>query len=262
MDIAAQLATLTTAVDKLQRQTASRARDAEDTKIQQELRMQALEQRQATLEASLAQLDFHLHEATSQHASKAEELQQTMREMMSQVVSRVADQFDAVQVSVDEAVEGQKMASASHQEAIQEVRRTTVTAVFELQEDVGNRLRIHEGSIAQCKEGVDVVRNAQLVAEGRESEAAEAMLRAIMAFQESIEARFKEFSAAFEEYKQYVGRLRKEVHHLQAESTETHAALVEALGRELEGVGGGVALLQRDVAGLLGKPNRKDSSPI
>ena len=174
--------------------------------------------------------------------------------MMSQVVSRIADQFDAVQGSLEEAIAGRD-ADAAHAAEEAAVLRAQVDARLREQGDAT------EASLAALGERVAAAEAGLAEAREREAAGAAAMQEALRSWQARMEEGAADVSAKFEQYKSYVGRLRGEVRAVREEADAVQAALVEALGRELSGLGNGVSLLQRDAAGLLGQVQASGGAP-
>lgn len=174
--------------------------------------------------------------------------------MMSQVVSRIADQFDAVQGSLDEAIAGRDadVARAAEDAA---ALRVEVYARMREQDEAA------ESSISGLGERLDAAEAGLAEAREREAAGAAAMREALQSWQTRMEEGAADVSAKFEQYKSYVGRLRGEVRAVREEADAVQAALVEALGRELSGLGDGVSLLQRDAAGLLGQVQASGGAP-
>ena len=277
LNISGQLAGLNGAIEKLQRQATARARDQEDARLEQELRMQQLEERQSATEASLRQFEQHIDSVLDQQTAELDELRQAMRSMLSEVVSRIADQFDAVQSSLEEAIAGRAADRAEQFEAIDETRRWTEaqTTLFkqEISETIRTqyhaasttaeqhaaalstltqRLALTDAAVGDHSVRLTGVEEAQGAAESREIKGSQLLQEALTLWQQGMEERLGSSASKFDEYKLYVVRLRKEIRQLQQENSLTQTALVEALTRELGGVGRGVALLQSDAAGLLG----------
>lgn len=233
----------------MQRQAGAREREQDDVRHAHEQRLQALEQRQAAAEAALRSLEARAEAAAQAQAAELDDLGQSLRGMMSQVVTRIADQFDAVQGSLEEAIAGRDADAARAAEEAAALRA-----------QVGARLQeqgeVTETSMEALRERVDAAEAGLAAAAEREAAGAAAaaeMREALQGWQARVEGGAAEVSAKFEQYKSYVGRLRGEVKAVRDEADAVQAALVEALGRELSGLGNGVALLQRDSAGLLGQ---------
>ena len=271
MDISGQLLNLQASIDKLQRQATSRAQEQEDARVEHELRLQQLEQRQASTDAALRQMQEHVDEALAQQAAEFDELRQAMRGMMSQVVSRIADQFDAVQSSLEEAIAGraadveqQTETAQSLQNEITELRTQNEAHVANLRNELTELLttesRTTAAQVAEQKENLTTVserlailEQAQTAAEAHAARGTEQIQEALNEWQRGMESRLGDTSSKIDEYRSYVSRLRHEVRELQQETSGTHTALVEALAMELSGLGNGVALLQQDAAGLIGQ---------
>lgn len=271
MDISGQLASLHSAIDKLQRQANSRAQEQEDARVEHELRLQQLEQRQAAAEATLRQMQEQIDEALSQQAAEFDELRQAMRGMMSQVVGRIADQFDAVQASLEEAIAGRATDAATQAEAVAclqtdlaDLRTHNEAQVTTLRDEFTELLTTetrstaahaaeHASSLSAVTERLTALEQAQTAAVAQAVQGSEKMQEALNEWQRGMEGRLGETSSKIDQYRSYVSRLRHEVRELQEETSGAHTALVEALARELSGLGNGVALLQQDAAGLLGQ---------
>lgn len=211
------------------------------------------------------------------------------KSMLSQVVSRIADQFDAVQASLDEAVAGRAEDLAQTMQALQtlhaslaELRTWTQEQASSTKQEVDKlaesqeaarqreeqmsasigalreRLAAHtaeaaglQGAVQDQGARLNDLEATQKAAEAREAGSSQLMQEALTVWQHGVEAQLQELDGKLDQYKAYVGRLRREVRELGDERDGTHAVLMAALGKEMAGLGGGVALLQRDAAGLL-----------
>jgi len=276
----------------MQRQATTRAREQEDARLAQELRLRQLEQHHAATTTSLRQLEQQVDDSIAQQEADLEELAQTMRGMMSQTVSRIADQFDAVQASLEEEAthratdraEQQQAGEALHRE-IAETRTWTEAHATSLRSEVSELIRAEtQAAAAQAAEQATMLsevvqrqiafetkreaqadrlsslEEAQSAAEIREAKGSQMIQEALTVWQQAMDEKLNDASSKFDEYKNYVRRLRHEMREMREESDLTHAALVDALARELQGLGNGVALLQNDSAGLLGQL-RKNNNP-
>jgi hypothetical protein len=252
LDIANQLASIQSAVDALQRQFAARSRDQEDARLQADLRFQEVERRQSDADNALVEAEARIDEALSQTAEDIEELRRDTRNMMSQVVSRIADQFDAVQGTLDDAIAA-RAAETAAQGASVEALKTSVQQMNDLLGEMRNAADAMRVDVGDHAARLTAVEEGQHAAELRESSASELMQEALTTWQGGVEERLDHAIAALTEYKKYVGRLRSEVNELRNESEHAAGVLIDAITRELGGAGGGVATLQRDAGVLLGQ---------
>lgn len=78
----------------------------QEGRIQAEKRVQQLEARQAEAERQLVGLAAAVETAAGESGAALEELRQATKGMLSEVISRIADQFDALQAALDEAIGG------------------------------------------------------------------------------------------------------------------------------------------------------------
>ncbi len=210
---------------------------------------------------------------------------------MSQTVSRIADQFDALQASLEDVAakratdlaEQQQTAATLHA-AVAETRTWTEAHANSLRSEVSELLRAetqaaaaqaadHAASLTELAQRqnsseatteavstrLSSLEQAQAAAEIREIKGSQMIQEALTVWQHAMDEKLNDAGTKFEDYKKYVGRLRHEMREMKEESDLTHAALVDALARELQGVGNGVALLQNDAAGLLGQLRSKKS---
>lgn len=269
----------------MQRQANTRAREQEDARAAQELRLQQLEQHHAATTASLRHLEQQVDDSIAQQEADLDELRQTLREMMSQTVSRIADQFDAVQASLEEEATNRATDRAEQQnavktlhEAVVETRIWTEAHANSLHSEVSELIRAEtQAAAAQAAEHaatlselarrqiafettgeaqadrLSSLEQAHAAAEIREAKGSQMIQEALTVWQQAMDEKLNGASSKFDEYKNYVRRLRHEMREMKEESDLTHAALVDALARELQGLGNGVALLQNDAAGLLGQ---------
>jgi chromosome segregation ATPase len=291
VDISGQLAALHSTIEKMQRQANIRAREQEDARIAQELRLQQLEQHRAASTASFRQLEQQVDDSIAQQETDLNELAQTMREMMSQTVSRIADQFDAVQASLEEAAANratdraeQQHAGQALQDKISETRTWTEAHASSLRNEVSELIRAETqaaaaqaaeqaamlSELAQRQIAFETKREAQAdrlssleqahaAAEVREAKGSQMIQEALTVWQQAMDEKLNDASSKFDEYKNYVRRLRHEMREMKEESDLTHAALMDALARELQGFGNGVALLQNDAAGCLGQLRKNNN---
>ena len=78
----------------------------QEGRIQAEKRVQQLEARQAEAERQLVGLAAAVEASAVESGAAVEELRQATKGMLSEVISRIADQFDALQAALDEAIGG------------------------------------------------------------------------------------------------------------------------------------------------------------
>jgi len=128
---------------------------------------------------------------------------------------------------------------------------TTLRAVIERQAGQAEESARLHGIGLELGGRIADLEGARKAAEERESNASELMQEALAVWQRGLEDQVCEMAACLLDYKAYVRRLRKEVRSLEDERSGTHAALLEALSRELGGLSGGMGTLQRDAGGLL-----------
>jgi myosin heavy subunit len=252
--------------------------------------LQQLEQHRAATAAALRQLEQQMRDTVAQQEEDFDELRQTMREMMSQTVSRIADQFDAVQAALEETTANsaadraeQRHTAETLHAAFAETRTWTEANANSLRSEVSELLRAEtqaaaaqaaqqsaalteltqrqmasETTIESHSDRVSSLEQAHAAAEVREMKGSQMIQEALTVWQATMDEKLNDASSKFDNYKKYVGRLRHEMREMKEESDLTHAALVDALARELQGLGNGVALLQNDAAGLLGQLRSKN----
>eukprot|EP00887_Chlorella_sp_A99_P005419 scaffold1.g5419.t1 len=119
VDVRAELTAARSAVEKVHRQVALLGRDQEEARIAGEKRAQQLEARQAEAERRLASLAGQVEELAAEQAVVLEELQQSTKTTLSEVVGRIADQFEAVQGALDEAIGSRLAEQEERQQAAQ-----------------------------------------------------------------------------------------------------------------------------------------------
>jgi hypothetical protein len=116
LDVRGELAEARSCIDKLQRQVAVLQHDQEESRFTIERRVQALEAKTASSDARIAGLDSQIEELRSRNIALLEELRQSTREAVADVIDRVAEQFEALQAALDEAV-GDRAADAKERAA-------------------------------------------------------------------------------------------------------------------------------------------------
>ena len=316
LDIASQLASLQAAVEKLHRQNASRDREHEELRLRTELRLQQIEQRYSTYEDSLAMMDDRIGSLEQQTLEQIEDIRENSKSMMSLVVSRIADQFDAVQATIDEmttrgendtkaqhaAMESleNKMArnfdkqdnsmeafkkdvyERLHQESVKlnnnlstEIKESICTLEENLKQDWEMKFSSIQKNVEKNKvrnldlqNQIDIVNEkiskeleankAAMIAEmkdveGRHLQSFKELQDALTLWQDTLEEKIREITGNFDQYKQYVRRLRTDIKNLKEENNATALVLTQAISKELDGNLGSSLHFQQDLAGLIGQ---------
>ncbi|GAB4817803.1 hypothetical protein N2152v2_004849 [Parachlorella kessleri] len=144
VDVRAELRSAHTSLDRLAKQVAMLSREQEDAKVQQAGQLLSLEQRQAAAEARYETLAAALEQRLAAVAQEQETALGAMREFFSTtlsqargwavpacgttgsdlVISSVADQFDAVQQALDEAISGRAERQHEQSEAAKLVQES------------------------------------------------------------------------------------------------------------------------------------------
>lgn len=230
-----ELSALRSTTDKLQKQLIEATRQHDETHLQHQAQLQHLEERQSATEARLNQLTDQVEEAMEQQAATLTEMHQSMKAMVAEVVTRIADQFDAVQSDLDATTQ----------------RQSDHTQVSEM---------LHQELVQQGKE-LASLREAQVAAEEREGEASILLQDALTLWQHGLEEQLGGLSTKFDEYKAYIKRLRKEVHELQEERA-AYGAQMGVLQQELGGTQQGMRALHREAAAILGELQEVNSEAI
>lgn len=279
-----QLTALQAAVDTLQRQVASRARERDDYGAATELRVQGLEARITTAEAVLQELENKVDDAAATQASHVDELRQMTRGMLSQVINRIADQFDAVQESLEEVMTShtrdrevaatmdaalRTVMDAAHNELqnqIASARQETGAECAALRESLSgieasnsavvSELQRRQASVDALLEDhiskLNGLQEALRVEEERQAGNHALLQDALAVWQRGLEDRLEAATTKFIEYKEYVSRLRREIRDLHDNSKAWNTILTQALSGEMHDLEAGLAQLQQDTAGLLG----------
>ncbi len=246
LDVPAELAALCAAVEALQRDVAATARHAAEARVAGELRLQAAEARAAAAEVALRQVEAGAAGAAAEQAAALDELRGATKGMLSEVVRRIAEQFDAVQGALEAAIaeragERAEAAAAAAETGAALGRHEVGLAATAGAADAARALRAD----------LDALAAAAAAAEARAAAGAAAEAEAAAAWRAGLEARLAELGARFDRYRSYVARLRREVGEAAAGGRAAQAALAAAIEGELGGAAGGVRALQRGAAALL-----------
>lgn len=256
VDIVGQLAALQSSLDKIQRQLANKSQEDSQIHAQYQLKLQSLESKHTDMEASLQALHEQVQTALSHHSDQMNDLRHTTKTMLSQVVTRIADQFDAVQSSFEDVLashtKDQEELLAAMEVASAETKQWSEQRITQLSSEVTTQKDQVQSLVAlKLEEHSALLQTALADHKEKQLAAEELMQQALNVWQQSMEGRLNDALAKLGEYTLYTSRLRREIKQLQDDNTAINTALVEALAKELSGMGEGISLLQKDAAGLL-----------
>jgi hypothetical protein len=187
LDAPAELAALRAAVEALQRDAAASARHAAEARVAGELRLQAAEARAAAAEVALRQVEAGAAGAAAEQAAALDELRGATKGMLSEVVRRIAEQFDAVQGALEAAIaeragERSEAAAAAAATAAALGRHEAGLAAAAGAADAARALRAD----------LDALAAAAAAAEARAAAGAAAAAEAAAAWRAGLEARLAE----------------------------------------------------------------------
>ena len=104
LDVRGELTEARSCIEKLQRNVSTLLQDQDDSRHAIERRLQAIEAKSAAADSRVSSLESQLDELRSRNVALLEDLRQSTREAVADVIDRVAEQFEALQMTLDEAV--------------------------------------------------------------------------------------------------------------------------------------------------------------
>lgn len=265
--MAQQIEELSAKLEKLQREVYNQNKQNAKSTSEGGRRFDDVEKRQEEVVDRLSMLEQQVSCSESRQEALLETYRQESRESISKVVDKIAEQFDAVQLSLDDliqdttngmsglrdAMSGLHKSREDMQLQMERVQQHTAALLSskaeeyesKLQEEIV-RVREHvEGCMEEVKErgarDLEDVRNML-----QEYEAmAQSLGDKIETSHKSIEDKFrlleeqidkKSFALQdkFATYKSYVGRLRKDVHALERKFEDSQENLVGKVSSELD----------------------------
>jgi chromosome segregation ATPase len=141
----------------------------QEARIQAEKRLQQVEARQAEARRQLAALGAAADAVAANATAAVEELRQATKGMLGEVISRIADQFDALQAALEEAIggraaeaEARAAAAAAQQRALAEQRAWVEQQARELQQQLDEKLTAAGSKVAAAADEQRQVLESQL----------------------------------------------------------------------------------------------------
>jgi murein DD-endopeptidase MepM/ murein hydrolase activator NlpD len=251
MDLRSQLQASSSSVEALQQRLAAHAREHDQ-------RLRRLEDCQATADRRLAALAEQFDSVVSDQSEALLELRELTKSTMAEVLSRVADQFDAVQSALDATEERTADEAGRADRNVDALRIELEARLGQLRSDLEARLG-DEAEAAQASRRaaaatadahalrLDAAERRMEESEARAAAEADAHHRGAETLRGDLEARVASLGGKFEEYTFYLRRLRKEVAALRR-AGDSCTREVEA---KLGAAGGKMWSLHRGAAALL-----------
>ena len=265
-ELPSRIGALEERIDHLQHRLEGCAQDQDEFRSVQSTRTEAVDSRMTAFESVLRKLESSMEEHVANVATEMEENNTSTRKMLSQAVNRIADQFDAVQISLENAIKAREQdreAMASSQEEHNKKLHDEIDKRFEeIRRKADETEARQSAGLSSYRENsdktFDVIFNRidQLEcviseSEERQLSSAAAMKEALTLWQQGLETQMNSIAAKYDEYKQYTARLRKEVHHLREENNVCHEGILKVFSQHANGLQDGVGQLQQDAVALL-----------
>jgi hypothetical protein len=189
----------------------------QEGRIQAEKRLQQVETRQAEVERQLAALVASADATAAESAGAVEELRQATKGMLSEVIGRIADQFDALQAALEEAI-GSRAAEAEDRAAAAEAVQHSLDAQREwLQHRVDSLQQ-------QLEERLEAGSTASAAAMEQQQQRVQEQLGAVQA---AVQRDSAELRAGLEASRQQLDEAQQRQEE-QAEHIDNHAAQLVA----------------------------------
>lgn len=253
-------------LDNLQHRLEGCAQDQDDFRSVLSTRTEAVDSKMTAFESVLRKLESSMEEHVANVATEMEENNTSARKMLSQAVNRIADQFDAVQISLENAIQAREQdreAMASSQGEHNKKLHDEMDKRFEeIRQKADEAEARQSAGLSSFRENSDKTLNVifnridQLEAiisdsEEKQLSSTAAMKEALTLWQQGLETQMNSIAAKYEEYKQYTARLRKEVHQLREENKTWHEGILKVFSQHANGLQDGVGQLQQDAVALL-----------
>lgn len=270
MNVGEHLTRLTEQVDVLQRQLNQQQKDHKRHLVSEESRLDEIEKTQRLLLDKVNVLDVRLKEHEERTDAVLGGLQRDTTHAMSQLVEKIAQQFDAVQATIDGVVHAQmereeevKGALLQLQGSYGELRTCLDTFRQDFEKRVDEKVdntafdassRALEEKTERLESTLDGMRqildnHQQMIVEenARIERHMESSNKDVedrcRTWEDMLEQTSRSLQQKFEGYKAYVARLRKDVHTLQYEFRGAQENLITKVSSELEGAERNIALM-------------------
>lgn len=265
--MAQQIEELSAKLEKLQREVYNQNKQHAKSTSEGGRRFDDVEKRQEEVVDRLSMLEQQVSCSESRQEALLETYRQESRESISKVVDKIAEQFDAVQLSLDDliqdttngmsglrdAMSGLHKSREDMQLQMERVQQHTAALLSskaeeyesKLQEEIV-RVREHvEGCMEKVKErgarDLEDVRNmlqeyeAMAQSLGDKIETSHKSIEdKVRLLEEQIDKKSFALQDKFATYKSYVGRLRKDVHALERKFEDSQENLVGKVSSELD----------------------------
>lgn len=254
-ELPTRFGTLEEMIDGLQHKMKGCIQDQDEFRSLLTTKAEAMELRMAAFDSVLRKLENDLEENFADMATEMEENSASTRKMLSQAVNRIADQFDAVQISLEDAIKAREQDREAIASSQIEHNRTLREEVDKRLEDFCRKTdemeEQHSTARDTLSKRIDHLETSTKEAEDRQISSEAAIKEALNVWQQGLETQINVISEKYEEYKQYTGRLRKEVYQLREENKALHQGILKAFSQHTNGLQEGVGQLQKDAVALL-----------
>lgn len=269
--MAQQIEELSAKLEKLQRDVYNQNKQHAKYATEGSRRMEDAEKRQEEVVDRLSMLEQQVSCSESRQEALLETYRKESRESISKVVEKIAEQFDAVQLSLDDliqdtadgmtglkdAVSELRKSSEDVQSQVERMRQETADTLSlrikeyqsEMQDEIARVRKNVGGFMEEMKERVssdsEDVRNMLQGYEEMSQEMTRSLEDTMETSHKSIEDKIRlleeqmdqksyALQDKFATYKSYVGRLRRDVHALERKFEDSQENLVGKVSSELD----------------------------